>query len=121
MSSESGVSLFEDAAERMLKYLEDSEDLKVSLSELKEQQKAFEEAGFSIMQIAQQARNERGQKLFETFRQGENEVYIASAARWDTQLKGLVELEGNDEGGKAVKRKTRSSGWPCGRQDQITE
>ena len=46
MSSESGVSLFEDAAERMLKYLEDSEDLKVSLSELKEQQKTLEEAGF---------------------------------------------------------------------------
>ena len=45
------------------------------------------------MQIAQQARNERGQKLFETSRQGENEVFIASAVRWDTQLKGLVELE----------------------------
>ena len=25
--------------------------------------------------------------------QGENEVYIASAVRWDTQLKGLVELK----------------------------
>ena len=45
------------------------------------------------MQIAKQARNERGQKLFEIFRQGENEVYSASLARWDTQLKGLVELE----------------------------
>ena len=45
------------------------------------------------MQIAQQARNERSQKLFETFRQGENEVYIACLARWDTQLKGLAELE----------------------------
>ena len=45
------------------------------------------------MQIAQQARNERGQKLFEIFRQGENDVYIANLARWDTQLNGLVELE----------------------------
>ena len=45
------------------------------------------------MQIAKQARNERRQKLFQIFRQEENAVYIASLARWDTQLKGLVELE----------------------------
>ena len=45
------------------------------------------------MQIAKQARNERGQKLFQIFRQEENEVYIASLARWDTQLKGSVEME----------------------------
>ena len=44
------------------------------------------------MQIAKQAGNERGQKLFQMFRQEENEVYIASLARWCTQLKGL-ELE----------------------------
>ena len=69
----------------MVKYLEDSEDLKVSLGELKEQLESPEEAGFSIMQIAKQARNERGQKLFQIFRQGENEVYIASLVRWDTQ------------------------------------
>ena len=41
----------------------------------------------------QNQRNERGRKLFEIFRQGEHEVYIASVARWDTQVKGLVELE----------------------------
>ena len=76
----------------MLKHLEDSEDLKVGLSELKEQLDTPEEAGFSIMQIAKQARNERGQRLFQVFRLEENEVYIASLARWDTQLKGLVEL-----------------------------
>ena len=45
------------------------------------------------MQIATQARNEGGQKLFQIFRQEENEVYISSLARKDTQLKGLVELE----------------------------
>ena len=84
---------FEDAARRMQKYQEDSEDLKVGLSELKEQLKMPEEAGFSIVQIAQQARNEKGEKLFETFRREENEVYIASSARWDTQWNGLVELE----------------------------
>ena len=47
----------------------------------------------SLTEQAAQARNECGQKLFEAFRQGENEVCIASAVRWDTQLKGLVELE----------------------------
>ena len=77
----------------MLEYLEDSEDLKVGLSELKEQLETPEEAGFSIMQIVKQARNEGGPKLFQIFRQEENEVYIASSARWNTQLKGFVELE----------------------------
>ena len=52
---------FEDAAKRMLKYQEDSEDFKVGLSELKEQLELPKEAGISYMQIAQQARNERGQ------------------------------------------------------------
>ena len=46
------------------------------------------------MQIVKQARrHERGKKLFQIFRQEENEVHIVSLARWDTQLKGLVELE----------------------------
>ena len=44
------------------------------------------------MQSAKQSRNERGQKLFEIFRQGENEVYIASLTRWDAQLKRLMKL-----------------------------
>ena len=35
----------------------------------------------------------RSDKLFQIFRQGENEVLIASKARWSEQLKGLVELE----------------------------
>ena len=35
----------------------------------------------------------RGQNLFQIFREEENEVYIASLSRWDTQLKRLVELE----------------------------
>ena len=72
---------------------EDSEELKVGLSELKEQLEMPEETCFTIMQIAEQARKEGDPKLFEIFRQGENVVYIASLARWDTQLKGLVEME----------------------------
>ena len=38
-------------------------------------------AFFFIMQIAQQARNEKGHKFFEIFRQGEEEVCVASLAR----------------------------------------
>ena len=33
------------------------------------------------------------QKIFEKFRQGEEGVCIACWARWNAQLKGLVELE----------------------------
>ena len=62
----------------MLKYLEDSEKVKVGFSELKEQLETPEETGFTIMQIAKQARKEGGQRLFEIFRQGQNVVYIAS-------------------------------------------
>ena len=45
------------------------------------------------MQIAKQARKEGRQKFFRIFKQEENELYIASSAKWHTQLKGLVELE----------------------------
>ena len=55
---------FEDAAKRLLKNLEDSEYLKVSLSELKEHLDTPEAARISVMQIAEQAKNERGQMLF---------------------------------------------------------
>ena len=65
----------------MLGYLEDSEDLKVDISELKEQLETPEEEGRSIMQT-KQVRDEKGQKMC-----------IASSARWNTQLKSPVELE----------------------------
>ena len=71
----------EETAKRMLGYLEDSEDLKVGISELKEQLETPEEEGRSIMQT-KHARNEKGQKMC-----------IASLARWNTQLKSPVELE----------------------------
>ena len=45
------------------------------------------------MRIARLARNEKKEELFQIFRQREGEVLIASKARWDVQLKGLVELE----------------------------
>ena len=116
----------EDVAKRMLKYYpEDSADLKVSLRELKEQVESLEEADISFRQIAKQARNERVQKLFQIFGQEEKEVHIASRARWDAHLKGLVELERRCQQlmqeVKLLGERQRSSGWPHGRQDQNTE
>ena len=67
--------------------------MQVSLRELKEELEPPENTGISIMQIAKQARTERGQTLFQIFRQGGCELYIASLTRWDAQLKGLAELE----------------------------
>ena len=52
---------------RMQRYLEDSEDLKVGVTELQEQMEISEEVGVSTGQIAQQAMNESGQNIFETF------------------------------------------------------
>ena len=76
----------------MLKYLEDSDDVKVGLTDLQEQLEISEEAGISITQVAQQAVNENGQ-IFSIFRQSEEEVCIVILARWNAQLTGLVELE----------------------------
>ena len=42
------------------------------------------------MRIARQARSEKSNKLFQIFRQGAHEVLIASMARWEEHLKGLV-------------------------------
>ena len=63
----------------ILRYLEDSEDLKVGVTELQEQLGMSEEARISVEQFAQQARNENGQFFFEISRQAE--VCIASWAR----------------------------------------
>ena len=59
---------FEQTTWGILRYPEDSEDLKVSIKELQEQLGKSEEAGISIKHVAQQARNENGQKIFEFFR-----------------------------------------------------
>ena len=80
-------------AKRMLRFLEDCEDLKVGVTELQEQLGISEEAGISIKPIAQQAMNENGQHISEIFRQGEEDERIARRDRWNAQLKGLVELE----------------------------
>ena len=52
---------FKETAWGTLRYLEDSEDLKVNVMELQEQLGMSEEAGISIKQVALQARNDNGQ------------------------------------------------------------
>ena len=54
----------EETARGTLRYLEDSEDLKVSVTELQEQLVMSEETGISMKQVAQQARNENGHIKF---------------------------------------------------------
>ena len=56
----------EATAGSILGHLEDSEDLKVSVTELQEQPGMSDEAGISITQVAQQARNKNGQNIFDT-------------------------------------------------------
>ena len=76
-----------------MKYLEDSEFMKFSTSELKEQFLSPDESSVKKVRIARQARSEKSKKLFQICRQGANEVFIASMARWEEQLKELVVLE----------------------------
>ena len=47
------------------------------------------------MRIARQVRNEEGKKLFQIFRQGANDVLIASMTRWEEQF-------GPDSAGEAL-------------------
>ena len=107
----------EDAARKMLKYPEDNEDLKVGLSEVKEQLETPEEACFSIMQIAKQESSSRssGKKRMRCTSPGE--------VGYTTERIGGAgkALSGTDAGGGDVKRRTRSSGWLCGRPEQIAE
>ena len=65
----------------------------MGITELQEQLEVLVQIGIALQQVAQQARNERNQKVFEIFWQEEEELCIASWARWDAQWKGLVELE----------------------------
>ena len=72
----------EGIARRMLTYLEDSEAAKVSTREMEEQVFSPNESRIHFVRIARQARKDRRKKWFQIFRQGENEVTIASKARW---------------------------------------
>ena len=80
-------------AKKMLKYFEGSEVLKVSTRDLKEQVLSPDESSVRKVRIARQASSEESEKFFQIFRQGANEVLIASMARWEEHLEGLVVLE----------------------------
>ena len=85
--------VFENRAKEMLRHIDNSDDVKVGITELQERLEVLVQIGISIQQVAQQARSENGQKIFEVFWQDEEELCIASWARWEAQWKGLVELE----------------------------
>ena len=78
-----------EIAKKLLKYLEDSEVMKVSTRELKEQVLSSDESSVNTVRIARQAKMRKSKMLFQIFRLGANEVLIASVARWEGQLKGL--------------------------------
>ena len=58
---------FENLAKEMLRYPDDSEDVQVGITEWQERLEVPEKICISIQQLAQQARSENGQKIFEVF------------------------------------------------------
>ena len=60
---------------------------------MKEQILSPDDSNVSIVRIAREARSAKSKKLFQIFRQGANEVFIASMARWEEHLRGFVVLE----------------------------
>ena len=69
---------FEETARGTLRYLEDSEDLKVSVKDLQEQL-GVSEAGISIKQVAQQAMNEHSQLFSKKKKSKEKNMYALPA------------------------------------------
>ena len=84
---------FENLAKGVLRYLDTCNEVKVGITELQERVEVPAQSGISIQQVAQQAMNEDGQKIFEVFWQEEGELCIASWAKWEAQRKGLVDLQ----------------------------
>ena len=62
---------FKKLAKEMLRYLHNSEEVKVVIVELQERLEVRVQIGIPIQQVAQQARSENGQKMFEVFWQEE--------------------------------------------------
>ena len=92
VTSEGGVSLSKRRPRRILRYLEDSEELKVRTAGNVGRSKYLHQASCPTSKLPNKQET-RTANFFEIFRQGEEEVCIASWARWNAQLKGLVELE----------------------------
>ena len=75
---------FENLAKEMLRFLDNSNDVKVGITVLQERLEVPVQIGISIQQVAQL------QKMFAVFWQAEEELCWA---RWEAQREGLVELE----------------------------
>ena len=84
---------FENLAKGMLRYLDNCNEVKVGITELRERVEVPLQFGISIQQVAQQAMNEDGQNIFEILWQEKEELCIASRARWEAQRKGLIDME----------------------------
>ena len=84
---------FESLAKGMLRYLDNCNEVKVGITALQERVEAPAQIGISIQQVAQQAMNEDGQKIFEVFWKEEGELFVASWARLEAQRKGIVDME----------------------------
>ena len=81
---QSWAAVHQSDARRTLRYLDESEGLKVSTKELKEQVLFPNETRVNIERIVRQARSEKHKKLFQIFsRQGAQEILVASKARWE--------------------------------------
>ena len=80
-----GVAL--KLAKEMLRYLDYSDKVKVGIAELQERLEVLVQIGISIQQVAQQARSENGQKIFEVF--------------WQEEERGLCCQLGRMRSGKA--------------------
>ena len=77
---------FENLDKGMLRYLDNSDDAKVGITEVQERVDVPLQFGIPIQQVAQLARSESGQKIFEVIWQEEELCF----ARWEAQRKGLV-------------------------------
>ena len=55
---------FANLAKEMLRYLENSEEVKVGITELQEQLEVPIQKGTILQQVVQQARNDIGEKVF---------------------------------------------------------
>ena len=88
-----------------VKCWEDSQALKVSTRELKEQVLSPDESSVSVVRIARQARSEQGKKLFKI---SDKEQTRSSSPAWRGAGKALLGIERRSG---AFKRETRKC-WP---------
>ena len=70
----------------MLRYLDNGDDVKVGITELQERLGVPVQIGISIQQVAQLARSENGQKIFEVF--GRKNKYCVLPAGPDGRRSG---------------------------------